>query len=96
MRKEFKALLLLISLLIVFNINSVSAQNTKSKKPKNIIFLIGDGMGTAQVYSALVAKKDKLNMARCKYIGFHKTYSANKLITDSEFESIKARLISGL
>ncbi len=81
--KITKATLIIVSFLIIFSTNSVTAQNNTTKKPKNIIFLIGDGMGTAQVYSALVAKKDKLNMARCKYVGFHKTYSANKFITDS-------------
>ncbi len=53
------------------------------KKPKNIIFLIGDGMGTAQIYAALTAKKDNLNIAKFKIVGFHKTYSANDYITDS-------------
>ncbi len=55
----------------------------KAQRPKNIIFLIGDGMGTAQIYAALTAKKDNLNIAKFKVVGFHKTYSANDYITDS-------------
>ncbi len=82
--KRNKTILIAICLIVAFNINQTFSQTNKTAhKPKNIIFMIGDGMGTAQVYSALVAKKDKLNIARCKYIGFHKTYSANKFITDS-------------
>jgi alkaline phosphatase len=57
--------------------------NVKNATPKNIIFMIGDGMGTAQVYAALTAKKGNLEMARCKHVGFVKTNSANDYITDS-------------
>jgi alkaline phosphatase len=57
--------------------------NKTSKPPKNIILMIGDGMGTAQVYAALTAKKGQLNMARCPYSGFVKTNSADNYITDS-------------
>ena len=45
--------------------------------------MIGDGMGSAQIYAALTVKKDKLNIARCKYIGLVKTYSADDYVTDS-------------
>ena len=60
-----------------------SGRDSKTKKPKNIIFMIGDGMGTAQVYAALTATHDKLNIARCPVTGFVKTFSADKYITDS-------------
>lgn len=58
-------------------------QPKQIKKPKNVIIMIGDGMGTAQIYAALTVKKDRLNIARCKNIGFHKTYSSDSFITDS-------------
>ena len=51
-------------------------------RPKNIILMIGDGMGTAQVYAGLVTK-GYLNLEQFKCIGFHKTYSATDFITDS-------------
>jgi len=63
----------------VFSIFSVSAQ----RKPKNVIFMIGDGMGIAQVYSGMVANGNKLALERCTYSGFSKTYSANNFTTDS-------------
>jgi alkaline phosphatase len=40
-------------------------------------------MGIAQVYAAMVAHGDKLNLERCTYGGFSKTYSANNFTTDS-------------
>jgi alkaline phosphatase len=58
-------------------------QKKTAKLPRNIILMIGDGMGTAQVYAALTAKKGQLNMAHCPYSGFVKTNSADNYITDS-------------
>ena len=51
--------------------------------PKNVILMIGDGIGVSQVSAALYVSNDKLNIARCNYIGFVKTSSNNKLLTDS-------------
>ncbi|MFA9389280.1 MAG: alkaline phosphatase [Prolixibacteraceae bacterium] len=53
------------------------------KKPKNIIFMIGDGMGLAQIYSGLTANRGELNLNNFKTIGFQKTYSADHYVTDS-------------
>lgn len=50
---------------------------------KNVIVMIGDGMGVSQVYAGLTANKGTLDIERCKYVGFSKTYSANNYITDS-------------
>jgi alkaline phosphatase len=52
-------------------------------KVKNIVLLIGDGMGVAQVYAGLTAGKGYLNIAECRQIGFSKTYPADGYITDS-------------
>ena len=58
-------------------------QTFKSGKPKNIIFLIGDGMGVTQVFSGITANHGHLFLENCKYIGFSKTQSADNYITDS-------------
>ena len=50
---------------------------------KNIILMIGDGMGVSQVYSGLTANKGSLNLERCQFVGFSKTYSADSYVTDS-------------
>jgi alkaline phosphatase len=52
-------------------------------KPTKIILLIGDGMGTAQIFAALTANKGKLNIERCTAIGFHKSQSFDQYVTDS-------------
>lgn len=58
-------------------------QKFKTDKPKNIIFLIGDGMGVSHVFSGLVANHGNLFIENCRHIGFSKTQSADKFITDS-------------
>ncbi|MGD1841459.1 MAG: alkaline phosphatase [Thermonemataceae bacterium] len=55
----------------------------QQKKAKNIILMIGDGMGMAQIYAGLTAKKGKPALERCQYIGLSKTNSADNYITDS-------------
>jgi len=59
------------------------SQNFKKNKPKNIILLIGDGMGVSQVFAGMTANKGHLFLENCKYIGFSKTQSADNYITDS-------------
>ncbi len=51
--------------------------------PKNIIFMIGDGMGLTQITAGLIAQRDALNLERCAVIGLSKTNSGDNLITDS-------------
>src|SRR3982751_6804763 len=51
--------------------------------PKNIILMIGDGMGAAQIYAGLTANKGHLNLERCTYSGFHKNQSSDDYVTDS-------------
>jgi alkaline phosphatase len=54
-----------------------------SKKPKNIILLIGDGMGLTQISAGLYSNNNYLNMERFPVVGLHKNYSADNLVTDS-------------
>lgn len=53
------------------------------KLPKNIILMIGDGMGLSQITAGMYRNGNKLNLERCKVIGLIKTSSENDLITDS-------------
>jgi len=50
---------------------------------KNVIFLIGDGMGVEQVSTGWVLNGGHLNMDNFKVVGYSRTYCKNKLITDS-------------
>lgn len=54
-----------------------------AKKPKNIIFLIGDGMGLTQASASIYSKNRRNHLERFPYIGFQKTHAINNLVTDS-------------
>lgn len=57
--------------------------NDQRTAVKNVILLIGDGMGLTQIYSGLTANRGQLNLLQMINIGFSKTYSADNYITDS-------------
>lgn len=55
-----------------------------AKGPKNIIIMIGDGMGVNQVQAAYTQNGGYLNMTdRCPYLGLRRTNSTNSYTTDS-------------
>ena len=62
---------------------TVTVQEPKGKNVKNIIFMIGDGMGLEQISAAWVCNGGKLNLDNFTNVGIQRTYSANKLVTDS-------------
>lgn len=62
--------------------NSNKSTNSK-KKPKNVILLIGDGMGLSQVSYAIVNANERMNFERFKQLGMSKTAASNHKITDS-------------
>ena len=84
------ALVVLITFFTIFT-SCVSVQvkdnnlttSTNSQKPKNIILLIGDGMGLSQVSSGLFYNDESSNFERFSTIGLIKTSSSSDLITDS-------------
>lgn len=53
------------------------------RKVKNVILLVGDGMGLAHMTAALHANGGDLTIARMHHIGLVRTQSANRYITDS-------------
>jgi alkaline phosphatase len=62
---------------------TVKVGQVKGSKVKNVILMIGDGMGLVQVNAAWVANNGKLNLDNFHFTGFSRTYCANRLITDS-------------
>lgn len=54
-----------------------------SGRPKNVILIIGDGMGITQVYAAMSVSSKSLHLESSKFIGFSKTYSYDNYTTDS-------------
>lgn len=61
----------------------VSNDQMSLVKPKNVIFLIGDGMGLPQITGAMYMNNNKTVFERFKNIGFHKSHSSDNLVTDS-------------
>ncbi len=70
-----KIIAVFFSIALVFQVTA--------KNPKNVIIMIGDGMGLPQVYAAMIANGNKLNIERCTNTGFSKTYSFSNYTTDS-------------
>ena len=66
--------------------DTVSSVNVESREIKNVIFMIGDGMGLNQVQLTQwyhVGAYDKMNMQKMPVIGLVSTYSASSGVTDS-------------
>lgn len=62
----------------------VQVEPVKGKKVRNVILMIGDGMGLTQLSTAYIANKGKMNILdNATHTGISMTYCANKLITDS-------------
>ena len=52
-------------------------------KPKNVIYLIGDGMGFGAVSSLLLSVEEETGFEQGAVIGLHETCSADNYVTDS-------------
>ncbi len=62
----------------------IQRENIQQSAPaKNVILLIGDGMGLAQISAALYSQDGPLALERFPITGAHKPYASNDLITDS-------------
>ena len=61
----------------------VSVASPEGCDVRNVIFLIGDGMGLEQTSCAWVLNHGKLNFDNFPVVGLSRTYSADNLITDS-------------
>ena len=76
---------LLLSLLLVLPLwkPSSSEGEVRTRKPKNVILLIGDGMGLSQLSSAYYNTSGEPSFSRFPVVGLIKTSSAREKITDS-------------
>ncbi|WP_159517004.1 alkaline phosphatase [Sunxiuqinia indica] len=73
----------LFFLLLTLACTDGTKNKSQTKKPLNIILLIGDGMGLSQVSSAYYFKEGKVNFSRFSKIGLINTSAAVQKITDS-------------
>lgn len=63
--------------------NQQNPAESKPQKAKNVILLIGDGMGITQVSSRYYYGEGEPNFSRFKHIGLSRTSSSRQKITDS-------------
>jgi alkaline phosphatase len=72
-----------IALVLVSCLPSKTVRKKDNPEIRNVILMIGDGMGLQQVYGAMTVSSSPLNIERCQYIGLQKTNSDDNYITDS-------------
>jgi len=63
------------------------SQPVKLERPaqpaKNIVLMIGDGMGLSQISAGMIRNNNTLFLEQFPVVGLHKAYSSDNLITDS-------------
>ncbi len=62
---------------------AVSAPPLPEQRATNVILLIGDGMGLAQITAGMYRNGNRLHLESFEVVGLHKTYAADNLVTDS-------------
>lgn len=69
--------------LVLFSACEEPEQLSPPNQPKNIILLVGDGMGLAQTSSLYFGDEQVIHFERFEHIGLIKTWSAKEKVTDS-------------
>ena len=64
-------------------VTDVREEITSPQRAKNVILMVGDGMGLTQISAGMYSNSNTLQLERFKNIGLHKSYSSDDLITDS-------------
>lgn len=82
-RISVSVFLTVISLTFITCSSGRYAGSRKQPEIRNVILMIGDGMGISAIYSAMTVSDHPLNIERCNTIGLQKTNSADNYITDS-------------
>jgi alkaline phosphatase len=84
MIKIFKLLtLIVLATSLSFCSTARMVSQKEDRKIKNIILMIGDGMGIPDIYAAMTVSDKQLNIERCSATGMQKTFSFDNYITDS-------------
>ncbi|MFA5817866.1 MAG: alkaline phosphatase [Bacteroidales bacterium] len=76
-------LLLILSASLISCFPAKKSRLRDAPEIRNIVFMIGDGMGLPAVYAAMTVSDHPLNIERCNIIGLQKTFSSDDYITDS-------------
>ncbi len=83
MKTVLTVLIIAIAAVSISCTGTYQQKGKESSEVKNIIFMIGDGLGVAQVYAAMELSEETLNMEKAEFAGFTKTSSLTHKITDS-------------
>ena len=81
--KIFKFFLFLPIACFLVTGNLSAEINDSTPRVRNVILMIGDGMGLYHQYAAYTANKGALTIERCQFVGLVKTHAANDYTTDS-------------
>ncbi len=65
-----------------YNVEQIKSDG-KRKRPKNVILMIGDGMGVSHIYAGMTANNGQLYIKTLENIGFCTTFSKSDYVTDS-------------
>lgn len=77
------ALKTLVILLLLLSACQQPMNDDSPVRPKNVILLVGDGMGLTQMSSLYFGDEQVVHFDRFKHIGLIKTWSAKEKVTDS-------------
>ena len=58
-------------------------KSTSGERPRNVILMIGDGMGVSQLSSPYYNMEEEPSFSRFRYIGLARTSAGNSLVTQS-------------
>jgi alkaline phosphatase len=96
MRQWVKRMFLFVSVILFLGVSACTTSKPSASPapppvldqistgpPKNVIFLIGDGMGLPQITGAMYMNNNYTVFERFKNIGFHKSHASDNLVTDS-------------
>lgn len=84
MKTSFKTFVVIAALLLSFPLQARQKNKGKDPEVRNVILMIGDGMGIGHVTSLMIDNGyEPINMERATYSGLVKTYSYNNRVTDS-------------
>ncbi|MGB0178301.1 MAG: alkaline phosphatase, partial [Owenweeksia sp.] len=83
MKKFISLLAFLVALLCVTISANLRTENAEGEKVRNVIILIGDGMGLSQMSSAYYFQEGTPNFSRFPIVGLSRTSASSHKITDS-------------
>ncbi len=83
-KRTFSNAFVAVAIIFFLSCNkSLQPDAASTPRAKNIILLIGDGMGLAQLSTAYYFGQGTPNFSRFKYIGLHQNTPVGEIITDS-------------